>query len=331
MRHVLLPPTIEAATPSVGELIALQGATMGTGWSLRAVLPPGVSIPPVQSAVEAELDAVVRAMSNWESDSELSRYNRAAAGDWCVLSPAFFTVLRVALALAAETDGAYDPTAGALVDLWGFGPAGPIAAPPEASAIAEARVRTGWQRLRLDPDARRALQPGGVALDLSSIAKGHAVDAVSSALGALGIEHHLVEIGGELRGSGLKPDGQPWWVQLEVPEAPGLRLPDMVVALHGLAIATSGDYRQGFTHGSQRYSHTLDLRSGQPLQNDLAAVTVLHAEAMQADALATALMVLGLDEGLAFAERKGLAARFVQRTRSGLDQHLSPALRCMAD
>lgn len=329
MRHVLLPPTIEAATPSVGELVALQGATMGTGWSLRAVLPPDVSVPPVQSAVEAELDAVVRAMSSWESDSELSRYNRAAAGDWCVLSPAFFTVLRVALALAAETDGAYDPTAGALVDLWGFGPVGPIAAPPEASAIAEARARTGWQLVRLDPDSRRVLQPGGIALDLSSIAKGHAVDALSAALGALGIEHHLVEIGGELRGSGLKPDGQPWWVQLEVPEAPGLRPPELVVALHGLAIATSGDYRQGFAHEGRRHSHTLDPRTGVPVQNDLAAVSVLHAETMQADALATALMVLGFDHGFAFAEQWGIAARFVQRERGGLHQRWTSALQTM--
>lgn len=326
MRHVLLPPTLDAATPSVGDIVALQGATMGTGWSLRAVLPPGVLVAAARRAVEAELDAVVRAMSSWESDSELCRYNRTTAGDWCELSPGFFTVLQAALALAAETGGAYDPTAGALVDLWGFGPAGPITAPPETEAIAVARATTGWQRLRLDPDSRRALQPGGIALDLSSIAKGHAVDTVSTALRALGVEHHLVEIGGELRGSGLKPDGQPWWVQLEVPEAPGLRLPEMVVALHGLAIASSGDYRQGFTHAGQRYSHTLDPRAGMPVQNDLAAVTVLHAEAMQADAFATALMVLGLDEGLVFAEQKGLAARFLQRGASGLAQHQSSTL-----
>lgn len=329
MRHVLLPPTLAALGPSIGDLVALQGATMGTGWSLRYVAPAALSRERVQTQVQARLDAIVGEMSTWDARSDLSRYNTAAAGTWCVLPSDLFTVLKAALTLAAETDGAYDATAGALVNLWGFGPQGPITAPPSPAALSVARAQVGWQRVQLDPATHGALQPGGVQLDLSSIAKGFAVDAISLALTALGIEHHLVEIGGELRGEGMKPDGQPWWVQLEVPSAPGLPLPELVVALHGLAIATSGDYRQGFSHEGQRYSHTLDPRSGAPVQNDLAAVTVLHPEAMQADALATALMVLGLPAGLAYAEQHRIAARFVQRTRSGLEQHWSSNLKAL--
>lgn len=327
MRHVLLPPLLSAASPSVGEVVALQGATMGTGWSLRYVSPAAWSRESVQAAVQARLDALVGEMSHWDARSDLNRYHAAAAGSWYALPGDCFTVLQAALVLAAETDGAYDPTAGALVDLWGFGPPGPVTAPPSPATLAAARARSGWRRVQLDTCTRSALQAGGVQLDLSSIAKGYAVDAISRVLADLGLEHHLVEIGGELRGQGLKPDGQPWWVQLEVPPAPGLPLPEMVVALHGLAIATSGDYRQGFTHAGRHYSHTLDPRSGAPVQHDLAAVTVLHAEALQADALATALMVLGLEDGLACAEQRGIAARFVQRSRSGLEQHWSSALK----
>ena len=331
MRHVLLPPMLEALHPSIGEVVALQGATMGTGWSLRYVSPATLARDTVQALVQARLDALVGEMSTWDSGSDLCRYNAAAAGSWCALPADFFTVLSAALALANETEGAYDPTAGPLVDLWGFGPQGPVSAPPSPAAVAKARAQVGWQRVQLAPDTQRALQPGGVQLDLSSIAKGFAVDAVSRALTAVGVENHLIEIGGELRGFGMKPDGQPWWIQLEVPHAPGLPLPEMVVALHGLTIATSGDYRQGFSHQGQRYSHTLDPRSGTPVQHDLAAVTVLHAETMQADALATALMVLGLKDGLAWAEQHGIIARFVQRTRSGLAQHWSSALKIMMD
>ncbi|MES2684994.1 MAG: FAD:protein FMN transferase [Pseudomonadota bacterium] len=329
MRHLLLPPTLEGLMPSVGEVVSLQGETMGTGWSLRYVSPANLPREQVQSAVQARLDALVGEMSSWDSGSDLCRYNAAAAGSWCALPADFFTVLAAALDLAAETQGACDPTAGALVNLWGFGPAGPVNAPPSPTVLAEAQARTGWQRVQLDPATQRVLQPGGVQLDLSAIAKGYAVDAISLALTALGIAHHLVEIGGELRGTGLKPDGQPWWVQLEVPVVQGLPLPEMVVALHGLAIATSGDYRQGFTHQGRHYSHTLDPRSGHPVQPDLAAVTVLHEQAMQADALATALVVLGLPAGLEWAEQYGVAARFVQRKRSGLEQHWSSALKAL--
>lgn len=329
MRHVLLPHALTAASASIGDVVTLQGETMGTSWSLRYVSPTDISRDHVQPLVQARLGALVGEMSTWDSGSDLCRYNAAAAGTWCALPQDFFTVLSAALALAAQTEGAYDPTAGELVNLWGFGPQGSVAAPPSSTALAEVRARTGWQRVRLDASTWSALQPGGVQLDLSAIAKGFAVDAVSDALNTLGIAHHLVEIGGELRGQGLKPDGQPWWVQLEVPSATGLPLPEMVVALHGLGLATSGDYRQGFTHQGQHYSHTLDPRSGAPVQHDLAAVSVLHSEAMQADALATALMVLGLPAGLAYAERRGIAARFVQRTRSGLEQYWSSELKSL--
>src|SRR5687768_10559502 len=269
----------------------LQGATMGTTWSVKLVVTRGL-LPEIRRGIEARLDRVVAQMSTWEPESDLSRFNRAPAGRWHALPDACVTVLAHALAIAADTAGAYDPTVGPLVDLWGFGPAPRRQTRPPARAIAAARARTGWDRLTLDARARRVRQPGGMSIDLSSIAKGFAVDEVAAHLRARGVTSYLVEIGGELCGHGVKPDGAPWWVALERPPGAAIAASgagDLIVALHGLSIATSGDYRRFFEDGGRRYSHTLDPRTGCPVDHGVASVTVLHPECMIADAMATAL------------------------------------------
>ena len=193
------------------------------------------------------------------------------------------------------------------------------------------------RRLELDLPARRARQPGGLQLDLSAIAKGYGVDRLARYLDSQGIHHYLVEVGGELRGAGSKPDGQPWWVMLEqvdgaADSADNARHPaEMLLALHGLSVATSGDYRRFFQDGTARFSHTIDPRSGMPIANQLASVTVVHAECMAADAWSTALTVLGVEAGLALAEEQGLAARFLQRDGPGFHETLSSRMLAMLD
>jgi len=301
---------------------------MGTTWSVRLVAPPGLSVEAARSAVEDELARIVAHFSHWDPRSELARFNAAPPGFYAVSEP-FWTLLNAALDMADDTDGAVDPTLGALVDLWGFGPPGPRPAGdlPTDEAIAEALSRSGWQGLRLNRRARAVQQMGGLKLDLSGIAKGHAVDRVSDALAALGATHHLVEIGGELRGRGVKPDGQPWWVELQ--QAPGSPAPRTLAALFDLAVATSGDWIRGFDHGGRRYAHTLDGRTGRPLDNGVASVTVLAETAMTADAMATALAVMGPVEGRAFAEAMKIAAAFVVRGEAGMTETLTPAFEAM--
>jgi thiamine biosynthesis lipoprotein len=288
----------------------------------------------LQAGLQAQLDAVVGEMSHWEAGSDLGRYNRAPAGSWLQLPPAFYDVLSFALSVARESGGAYDPCAGSLVNLWGFGPHGrhgqPDFVPPGAEQVAAARAELALRRVALDPAARRALQPGGVQLDFSAVAKGYAVDRLAYYLKSQGIAHFLVEVGGELRGAGLKPDGQPWWVMLEQPPGEGGAVPDeIVLALHGLAVATSGDYRRYFRHEGRRYAHTIDPRNGQPVDNQLASVTVVHPHCMAADAWSTALTVLGPEAGLALAARLGLAVRFVARTDTGYTESMSTHFRNM--
>jgi len=307
-------------------LQTLAGRAMGTSWSVRLVNPGFAPLAPLREAIEEALALVVRQMSPWEPDSDISRFNRAAPGHWQALPAEFFTVLQAALHWAQASGGACDPTVGPLVDLWGFGPrpdplAPHAAAVPSAGALAEARARVGFRRLAVDAAGQRIGQPGGAHLDLCGIAKGYAVDLVSAALAAHGIADHLVEVGGELRARGTRPGGQPWRVAVAGPGEGG----QTVLALREQAVATSGDHWHAFEHGGRRYSHTIDPRSGEPVRHALAAVTVLHAECMHADALATVLTVLGPCEGFEFAQAHGIAARFCERAESGAVLRATPA------
>ena len=318
---------------------------MGTSWSAKFVAPRSIDDRIAQGGVERRLAEVVEQMSTWEPGSALSRYNASAPGSWHGLPSAFATVLACALEVAELSDGAFDPTAGALVDAWGFGATNrhdePAFAVPDEAALAAARTASGWQRVAFDRATRRLQQPGGVSLDFSAIAKGFAVDHVSRYLHELGFADTLVEVGGELRGDGIKPDGQPWWVALEQPPdlEPGDSAPDDLVALHDLSVATSGDYRRFYMAGGARRSHTIDPRTGRPIEHELASVTVLHRECMLADAWSTALGVMGPRAGLAYADTHGIAARFLSRAASesmssssiGSGEQLSAAMRALME
>ena len=327
MQHILIPLAISQAHPPINCLLReFVGESMGTTWAVRFIDTSGLKGLDWQAGIQSCLDKVVAQMSHWHEDSNLGRYNAASPSSWHVLPDEFAAVIRCALTVAEQSGGAYDPTAGALVDLWGFGPRGGYATPdfelPSAAAVASALADCGWQRLQFD-STQRIFQPGGLRLDLSSIAKGYSVDLLAHYLHAHALDHFLVEVGGELRGAGMKPDGQPWWVGLEHPQ--GDEAQATLAALHGLSLATSGDYRRYLMRNGQRYAHTLDPRSGYPLTTDLASVTVLHAECMLADAWSTALSVMGLDEALVCADRLGLAARFLVREATAHREYRSAA------
>ncbi len=356
--RVVVPHAIDVrAVPRLGAVLHRdEGTTMGTTWSVRVVGPRTLDRAVLRALVEAELQLVIEQMSTWEPGSLISRYNAAAAATHHALPEAFATVLDCALEVAELSDGAFDPTCGRLVDLWGFGPRSRADdAPwqrPAQEAIRAALAAPGWRALQVWRTAGRHAplpQPGGVQLDFSGIAKGHAVDRVSNALAARGWVHHLVEIGGELRGSGLRPDGQPWWVEIETPLETAVETavetattepsptdgrepwPRTRIALHGLAVATSGDYRRHHTDDTgRRHAHTLDPRRGAPVHDAPASVTVLHADAMRADAWATALTVLDAEDSEALAARCGVAALIVRRTARGWRETLTPAFAVLA-
>lgn len=288
----------------------LHGETMGTTWSVKLVASPRADLHAFHAGIQAQLDLVVAQMSTWKEESDICRFNRAAAGTWQPLPGEFFIVLSCALETARASAGAYDPTVGPLVEAWGFGAAGNTKSIPDASALAAARQRVDWRKVLLRPETGAALQSGAIALDLSAVAKGYAVDLVARHLRNIGMEAALVEVGGELYGYGRKPDGGVWQVLVEV--SPGATDQDpCVLALDGVAVATSGDRWHAFEQHGQTYAHTIDPRSGAPVKQAPSAVTVIAADAMHADAWATALTVMGVEEGFAFAEEHDLAVRFV--------------------
>lgn len=315
-----------------------EGDTMGTTWSVNAVLPDGADDRAIEAGIQAEVDRVVAQMSTYEHDSDLSRFNRAPAGTWQTLPPEFYGVLRYALGLAKDSGGAYDPTVGPLVNLWGFGPDKRPREAPTAAEIAAARGRVGWDRIRLDDAGHRAWQPGGVYVDLSSVAKGFGVDQVARFLDASGVAAYLVEVGGELRAHGRKPDGTPWHVGIERPGAASgaLDSPDEVeriVSLTDRAIATSGDYRHYFETGGKFYSHHIDPRTGFPVAHRIASVSIIADDCMHADSLGTTMTVLGPDEGMAYARRHDIAVlfilygedgKFIERMSPGFSKALHP-------
>lgn len=293
----------------------LGGPTMGTTWSALLVDPPAAA----QRLIDDTLAGVIAQMSNWEAASVISRFNRAPIGEWMVLPADMMAVLRAGLDVARLSDGAFDPAIGHLVDQWGFGPA-PYAPPMTCPGSPWTFIETDGDRARRNADLR---------LDFSGIAKGFAVDAVADRLSSIGVANMLVEIGGELRGAGVKPDMQPWWVDVEPP--PDLPAPTLRIALCGLGVATSGDYRR-FRHvDGRRMSHSIDSSTGAPIAEGVASVTVLHASAMMADAWATAITVLGPNKGMQVATHQGLAARLLLRTPDGPREYMTPALAAMLD
>lgn len=300
---------------------------MGTTWSVQLLAARDADLRALHAGVQAQLDAVVAQMSTWEPDSAISRCNRAPAGTWHPLPEGFARVLDCALQVARASDGAFDPTLGALLGLWGFGPQAGDGSVPAPDALHAARAHCGWQRIRRD-DHGRLYQPGGLQLDLSAIAKGDGADQVAAWLRAQGVASALVEVGGELYGYGRKPDGQPWRVLVEAgPEEDDRTLPPCVLALEDCAVATSGDRWHHYLRAGQRYTHTIDPRRGRPIAHAPVAVSVIAETAMLADAWATALSVLDRDAGFELANQQALGLRHVWRDVHGIHARMNDAFR----
>ncbi len=321
--HALSPA---ALFRPAGELCTLEGAAMGTSWRVTFAGSPATR-PSAQRAVTQILDRVITQFSPWETVSELNRFNATPPGVWHTLSADFARVTACALRVAEETDGACDPALGALVDIWGFGPAPRGSDIPSASEIQQALQASGWRKIVQDRTGGKISRTTPARLDFCGIAKGYAVDLIAQVLRQSGVAAALVETGGELSGYGVKPDGTPWWVAVDG-EADGEA--PILVALHGLAIATSGCERS-FAHGGKTYSHTIDPRTGYPIDNGMISATVLHESCMQADAYATALLVMGPDEAIAFADRHALAALIRYRRDDTVRERVSAALQAMLD
>jgi len=290
----------------------MSGRTMGTTYNVKYRLTHNTPIvKDLQIEVDALLAEINHTMSTYDPESELSRFNRLRTTDWVPASASILAVLKTALEVGAQSDGAFDITVGPLVNLWGFGPEVHPDRIPLESDIDAARARSGLDKITLSETqpAIRKHRPD-VLLDLSGIAKGYGVDRVAELMTAHGIDHYMVEIGGEIRVRGVKERDTPWRIAIEKPLS-GERSVQTMLALSDIALATSGNYRNFFEIAGRRYSHTIDPTTGWPIDNHLVSVTVLAETSMRADAWATAFQVLGPERGMAIAERLNLPVLFV--------------------
>lgn len=294
------------------EELHMSGRTMGTTYSVKyRPAPDTPSLKVMQTDVDALLAEINHTMSTYEPESELSRFNRLRTTDWVPASASLRAVLNAALEIGTQSEGAFDITVGPLVNLWGFGPEVHPDRIPLETDIAAARTRSGLDKVSVSetPQAIRKHHPD-VFLDLSGIAKGYGVDRVAELLSTHGIDHYMVEIGGEIRVRGHKEHETPWRIAIEKPLS-GERSVQTMLSLSDIALATSGNYRNFFEIDGRRYSHTIDPTTGRPVDHHLASVTVLAETSMRADAWATAFQVLGPERGMAIAERLHLPVLFV--------------------
>ncbi|MCF3974837.1 FAD:protein FMN transferase [Paracoccus salsus] len=288
--------------------VALNGPTMGTRWSALFFAKPGVDADPIRAALQAAVDDVDGQMSTWKPDSDLMRLNAAPVGQWVPVPARLRHVVRLGVEIGRASGGAFDIGMGDAVTAWGFGPG--TAAPDAIRAALEAPRRPAHEVLEFDGAQVRKAAP--VALDLNGIAKGYGVDRLAETLHEHGIGAALVGIDGEMRATGLRPDLEAWTIAVEAPD-PGLRTPHSILALQDAAVATSGDYRHWVELRGRRLSHIMDPRRGAPLIASPASVTVVARTCAEADAWATALMVLGPERGAALARKHGLDALFLLR------------------
>ena len=299
---------------------ALNGATMGTRWSALLYRAERFDPAPIRNALQIAVDEVDAQMSTWKPDSDLMRLNACPVGEWMTVPERLMDVLRLSLDIGRISGGAFDIGVGDVVNAWGFGPAA-----ADQNLIREALAalrRPAHEVLELDPNGRRVRKSAPVVLDLNGIAKGYGVDRLAETLRGFGIASGLVGIDGEMRALGLRPDGQPWTIAVEQPDR-ARRAPHSILALQDAAVATSGDYRRWVVVGNRCLSHTMDPRRGAPLASSPASVTVVARTCAEADAWATALMVIGPEAGLLLARRLRLDALFL--LREGKEVRSQPA------
>jgi thiamine biosynthesis lipoprotein len=334
VRSVLLLLALALAACGGGgsSQVEIVGLTMGTYFKVK--LPQGVGDhDPVQlqNAIEAELEDDEQEMSTYLRESDISQFNMNRTAEWQSVDQGFCEKVKQSLELSEQSGGAFDITVAPLVNLWGFGPAGMIDEPPSDEAISDILAVTGFENLHANcqqPAVKKDV--ADLMIDMSAIGKGYAADRVAALLTSLGFDSYLVEVGGELKIRGINASGEPWAIGIEAP-LPGARKPHTIVRLTDTAMATSGDYRNFFEADGQLYSHTIDTRTGRPVSHTLASVTVVDKNGWRADALATALLVMGPEEGMAFAERENMAVLMLIRTDDGIEERQTAAFAKLRD
>lgn len=273
----------------------------------------------------AELESVDQAMSTYRDDAELIAFNQAPLEEWQPLSNELIEVLAISQSVAEASHGAFDITIGDVVNLWSFGPEARPETVPSDEELAEQLAKVGYDAVEIDTQHMQARRNRDVFVDLSGVAKGHGTDRVAAYLDQQGIEHYLVNLGGDLIARGVRDEDEqtPWRVGIEVPED-GQQRAQHIIPLENMSVATSGDYRNYFEVDGQRFSHTIDPRTGRPVDHRLVSVSVFHPSNAWADAWATALLVVGEESAMEMAVENSLKVLLLIRNGEEWQSIASP-------
>ena len=300
------------------ELNSFSGQVMGTWYHVKYL--PSADSPLSNKEIEGQLhdrlSHVDQLMSTYKPDSEVSRFNASLPDQWFSVSAETLEVISLAQQISEKTSGAFDISVAKLVNLWGFGPEQSKFKIPETNTLQKVLDQIGYQNLQVDESQLRIRKKTPLLIDLSAIAKGYGVDEAADYLDSLAVESYLVEVGGEIRTRGLKPDGSPWRIAIESPNSQQRDVYG-IIDITDLAVATSGDYRNYFEQNGQRFSHTINPTTGYPIKHNLASVTVIGQRAAEVDALATAFSVMGLENALRYATKYNVAAYFIVKKEEG--------------
>lgn len=324
---VIMLGFLAACSPQqeINEEVLLQGKTMGTTFSIKVYAQKEqLQNLNLLESVNTLLVDVNQSMSTYIADSEINQFNRLSANVVVPISEDFRRVTAESINIGLST-GTLDVTMGPLIDLWGFGPDKRPTKLPSDELIQSIQTQIGVDKLNLTQQGL-SKSVDKLALSYSAIAKGFGIDKVAEFLESKGLTSYMVEIGGEIRVGSAKPNGEPWRLAIEQPDAPlGERKVHKILALSKLSMATSGDYRIFFEMDGVHYSHLINPETGKPILRDLVSVTVLHPSAMTADGLATALTVMGTKRALAYAEQHNLPVYLISKTPNGLVSSYSNA------
>ncbi len=291
---------------------------MGTSFTVMVVGTPDDAL---ESRINELLEDVNDAMSTYQDDSEISRFNQSRSTEPFKVSEDFFYVMERSQEISSASGGALDMTLGPLINLWGFGTQGERRSVPADSQILAMRDYVGYEKIVLNDEALTVSKKDPrVVCSLSAIAKGFGVDKVAELLESQNITDYYVEIGGEVRVKGLNASNVPWRIGIAVPGYEGV---DKIISLTNKSMATSGDYLNYFEDNGVRYSHTINAVTGKPITHNLASVTVLHESCAMADGYATAINVLGPEKGMALAERENLAVYMIIRSGDDFEKQMN--------
>ncbi len=320
-----------ACSDSTPNTFTLSGFTMGTHYNITIVEPEGIRTDQkkLQMIVDTRLETINQQMSTYIENSELSQFNRSLVGEPVSVSEELFDVLMMSLELSWLSNGAFDVTVGPLVDLWGFGAGSAeddMEKIPSDTAIGAGLSQVGFQHIELNIGSNSVTKTRAVNIDLSGIAKGYGVDKIRDILISAGFTHFMVEIGGELYMEGNSNRGSPWRIAIEQPDGTFGQV-HRAVSITNAAMATSGDYRNYFEKDGVRYSHTINPLTGRPIEHNTASVTVIAESTAYADAVATAINVMGADKGLQLAQQHNLAIYLIVKTADGFEAKYSDAFK----